>query len=231
MLRLLRALSLLVLLLAPAGLRAQGLNILELYGELQVAQPNGFPAYEIKPSPRGPAASGGLLYGDRARVSVLLDVPRFYLRITDRGDADTANGMVTEMAAWIDSEGAPLVGLSEYGMKDGKPFGGRLRFYSRASGRWNLVTDRVWPRDLDAALCRSEPQEVLEDTAAWEGLGQMVALLPRKGTDIRAWCVGTSPVAGSGAAIVWDSAKSVFTRGAPLKGMPPWERRGERRPL
>lgn len=221
----LSAFLLLALVLVPAAARAQGLNILELYRELQVAQPNGFPTYEIKPSPRGAAASGGLLYGPNARVALALDVPRFYLRITDRGDADTASTMVTEVAAWIDADGAPLVALSEWGVKDARPFGGRLRFYSRASERWNLVTAKVWPGDLDSALCQTEAKEVVEDTAAWEGLGQMVAVLPRTGTDIQAWCVGSSPVAGSGVAMVWDGARGVFTRGPALKGPPPWERR------
>ncbi|MFG1478853.1 hypothetical protein V5F53_09310 [Xanthobacter sp. V4C-4] len=222
---LLSPILLLALVLVPAAARAQGLNILELYRELQVAQPNGFPTYEIKPSPRGPAASGGLLYGERARVALILDVPRFYLRITDQGDAESAQGMVTEVAAWIDADGAPLVGLSEWGVRDGRPFAGRLRFYSRASGRWNLVTAKVWPKDLDQAVCGAEPREVAEDTAAWEGLGQVVALLPRRGTDIQAWCVGSSPVAGTGAAVVWDGGAGRFARGSALTGPPPWDRR------
>ncbi len=215
-------LALLAAFLAPAVAFAQGPDILDLYRELQVAQPNGFPSYEIAASLAGPVASGGLLYGPRARVSLLLDKPRFYLRITDRGDADTADGMVTEMAAWIDAEGSPLVGLSEWGIKGGAPFGGRLRFYSRASGRWNLVTDRVWPQELDATLCRTPPREVQEDTAAWEGLGSVVAVLPRAGTDVSAWCVGESPVAGAGASLLWNSARGSFTRGPALQGAPPW---------
>jgi len=217
-----RALLPLALALAPVAVRAQGPGIVDLYRELQVAQPNGFPAYEITPSPQGPVASGGRLYGERARVSLLLDEPRLYLAIADRGDADSADGMVTEMAVWIDADGAPLAGLSEYGVRGGMPFGGRLRFYSRASGRWNLVTDAVWPGDLDRALCRIEGREVAEDTAGWEGLGQLVAVLPRAGTDIAAWCVGESPVAGTGAAMAWDGARGVFTRGAALRGLPPW---------
>ncbi|WP_454916122.1 hypothetical protein [Xanthobacter sediminis] len=225
-----RAVLLLALLLAPVAVRAQepligeaqAPGIVDLYRELQVAQPNGFPAYEITSAPQGPVASGGLLYGERARVSLLVDGPGLYLAITDRGDADSADGMVTEMAVWIDADGAPLAGLSEYGVRDGTPFAGRLRFYSRASGRWNLVTDTVWPADLDRALCRTDGQEVAEDTAAWEGLGRLVALLPRQGTDIQAWCVGASPVAGTGATLAWDRAKGVFTRGRELPGPPPW---------
>lgn len=221
-----RAILLLALLLAPAGARAQGPSILDLYRELQVAQPNGFPAYEIKLSLRGPVASGGLLYGDRARASVLADGTLLYLRITDRGDADTAAGMVTQMAVWLDAEGAPMAGLSEYGVKDGRPFGGRLRFYSRASGRWNLVTGTVWPEGLDGALCESGAQEVTEETAGWEGLGRLVALLPRQGANVEAWCVGASPRAGTGAVMLWNPAKGVFTRGPQLAGPPPWAQPG-----
>jgi hypothetical protein len=217
-----RLLLLLALLVAPAVGRAQEPDILDLYRELQIAQPNGFPAYEITLSPHGPTASGGLLYGERARVLVLLDVPRFYLRLTDRGDMDRADGMVTEVAAWIDSEGAPLVGLSEVAVRAGRPFAGRLRFYSRASGRWNLVTGQVWPQDLGADLCRGESPEVVEETAAWEGLGPMVALLPRNGTDIQLWCVGSSPVAGVGAAVLWTRATGSFARGPALPGPVPW---------
>lgn len=210
-----------LLLLVPSAAGAQGASILDFYRELQVAQPNGFPTYEIKPSPRGAVATGGLLYGERARVALVLDMARFYLRITDRGDGEGARGMVTEVAAWIDPDGAPLVGLSERGLKDGVPFAGRVRFYSRASGRWNLVTPQVWPA-LDEDLCGTGAEEVLEDTAAWEGLGRVVTLFPRTGTHAQAWCVAPSPAADTGATVVWAADTGRFARGAPLKGPPPW---------
>lgn len=237
---------LLSLLLALALVQATGpagaqqpveLDILQLYQELQVAQPNGFPRYEIAQGPGGGTVTGGILYGPRARLSLVLDQPRAFLRITDRGDADTADAMVTEFAAWLDPDGAPLVALSEWGERRHVPFGGRLRFYSRASGRWNLVTGSAsprptWPVDLDRTLCRIDPAEldempdVAEDTAAWEGLGVLVALLPRSGTDIAVWCVAPSPVAGTGAQMVWDRGAAAFRRGAPLAGPPPWAQTG-----
>lgn len=209
------------LVLAPLAALAQDLDILQLFGELQVAQPNGFPSYEIKETRRGVTASGGSLYGPRARVDVVLDRPHAFLRLTDRGDGDGASTMVTEVAAWIGPEGAPLVGLSEWGAKAGVPFAGRLRFYSRLSGRWNLVTADVWP-SLDMALCGTQPEEVAEDTGAWEGLGRLVALLPRTGTDVAAWCVGPSPRAGTGAMVNWDRTRGTFQRGAALAGPPSW---------
>jgi len=200
---------------------AQVPDLLALYRSLQVAQPSGFPAYELKRRAGKVTASGGVLYGVRARLSVLYDPDSLYLRIDDRGDGDGATPFVTEIAVWLDEEGAPLLGLSERALRDGMPFGGRLRFYSLASGRWNLVTDRVWPV-LDAAVCQTEAQEVEETTAAFEGLGRMVALLPRKGTDAQVWCVGPSPVAGTGATVIWDRAAGRFSRGKPLSGPPPW---------
>ncbi|MFG1400564.1 hypothetical protein [Xanthobacter sediminis] len=209
------------LLAAALPARAQELDILSIYRELQVAQPNGFPAYEIAPSPDGGVRiEDGPQGASRGHPALLLDAMGAFLRVTDGGAGDDA--MVTELAAWIDREGFPLVALSERGVRQGVPFGGRLRFYSRASSRWNLVTDRVWPKDLDFTLCRARGEEVTEETAGWDALGPMVALLPRAGTDIAAWCVGASPVAGTGAAIIWDRTTGTFTRGPALKGAAPW---------
>lgn len=211
-------LALAACLLGPAGGQA---GVLDLYRELQLAQGSGFPAYEIRGAGAKAKASGGILYGPRARLALTLDERNFYLRIDDRGDGDGASPFVTEIAVWFDAEGFPLLGLSERGLKAGVPFAGRVRFYSRASGRWNLVTQKVWPA-LDADLCRTEPQEVEETTAAWEGLGRAVALLPRQGTDPAVWCVGPSPVAGTGLSLVWDRAEGRFRKGEALPGPPPW---------
>lgn len=206
---------------AAGAARAQKMGVLDLYRDLQIAQVNGFPAYEIAGSGTGATASGGLLYGERARLKLTVDEPHFYLRIDDLGDGDGATPFVTEIAVWFDAEGFPLLGLSERGVKAGVPSGGRLRFYSRASGRWNLVTGTVWPA-LDEPLCRTEPQEVDETTAAWEGLGRTVTLLPRVGTDPQVWCVAPSPRAGTGLALVWDRAAARFRQGKALAGPPPW---------
>lgn len=211
---------------ATVPARAQELDILSMYRELQVAQPNGFPAYEIAVSPDGDARiEEGPPGASRGHPALLLDTLGAFMRITGGGGAGD-DTIVTELAAWIDPEGFPLVALSERGVRQGAPFGGRLRFYSRASGRWNLVTERVWPTDLDFALCRTRGEEATEETAGWGALGSVAALLPRAGTDIAAWCVGASPVAGTGAAIVWDRAKGVFTRGPALKGSAPWAAAG-----
>lgn len=218
-----RALRLLALLLglAPAAVLGQGLDVLALYGELQVAQPNGFPHYEVTAGRGGARVSGDSVDGPRTRVDVLLDQPHAFLRLVDRGEGDGARTLVTEVVAWIDPEGAPLVGLSEWGSRGGVPFGGRLRFYSRLSGRWNLVTAQVWP-SLDTPLCGTPPEDVTEEAAGWDGLGALVALLPRTGTDVAAWCVGSSPRAGTGAMVMWERARGVFQRGAALAGPPSW---------
>ncbi|MFG1180026.1 hypothetical protein [Xanthobacter versatilis] len=210
-----------VLLLAGGGVRAEPAGLLALYRELQTAQVNGFPPYEISGSGSAATVSGSILYGDRARLALTLDEANFHLRIDDRGDGEGATPFVTEVAVWFDAEGFPLLGLSERGLKAGVPFAGRMRFYSRASGRWNLVTDQVLP-PLDQDLCRTEPQEVDESTAAWEGLGRVVILLPRRGTDLAAWCVGPSPVAGTGMLLAWDRAQGQFRKGKALAGPPPW---------
>lgn len=210
-----------VLLLAGGGVRAEPRGLLALYRELRTAQVNGFSPYEISGSGKSAMVSGSILYGDRARLALTLDEDNFYLRIDDRGDGEGATPFVTEVAVWFDSEGFPLLGLSERGLKAGVPFAGRVRFYSRLSERWNLVTDTVLPA-LDQDLCRTEPQEVDETTAAWEGLGRVVILLPRRGTDLAAWCVGPSPVAGTGLVLVWDRAQGRFRRGESLAGPPPW---------
>ncbi|MFG1267977.1 hypothetical protein V5F40_08440 [Xanthobacter sp. DSM 14520] len=210
-----------VLLLAGGGVRAEPAGLLALYRELQTAQVNGFPPYEISGSGSAATVSGSILYGDRASLALTLDEANFYLRIDDHGDGEGATPFVTEVAVWFDAEGFPLLGLSERGLKAGVPFAGRMRFYSRASGRWNLVTDKVLP-PLDQDLCRTEPQEVDESTAAWEGLGRVVILLPRRGTDLAAWCVGPSPVAGTGMLLAWDRAQGQFRKGKALAGPPPW---------
>lgn len=210
-----------VLLLAGGGVRAEPAGLLALYRELQTAQVNGFPPYEISGSGSAATVSGSILYGDRASLALTLDEANFYLRIDDRGDGEGATPFVTEVAVWFDAEGFPLLGLSERGLKAGVPFAGRMRFYSRASGRWNLVTDQVLP-PLDQDLCRTEPQEVDESTAAWEGLGRVVILLPRRGTDLAAWCVGPSPVAGTGMLLAWGRAQGQFRKGRALAGPPPW---------
>ncbi|MDI4664615.1 hypothetical protein K9U40_09795 [Xanthobacter autotrophicus] len=214
-----------VMLLASSGTRAEPARLLDFYRELQVAQVNGFSPYEI--SGGGEAAgepatvSGSILYGDRARLALTLDEANFYLRIHDRGDGEGATPFVTEVAVWFDAEGFPLLGLSERGLKAGVPFAGRVRFYSRASGRWNLVTATVLPA-LDRDLCQAEPREVDESTAAWEGLGRVVILLPRRGTDLAAWCVGPGPMAGTGMILTWDRARSRFRKGRALAAPAPW---------
>ncbi|MFG1298709.1 hypothetical protein V5F49_02825 [Xanthobacter sp. V3C-3] len=201
--------------------RAPEDGVLYLFRDLQIAQANGFPDYEIAGEGAAATASGGRLYGPRARITLTLDPATDYLRIDDRGDGDGATPFVTEVAVWFDAEGAPLLGLSERAGRGGVPFGGRVRFYSHASGRWNLVTDRVMPT-LDEPLCHTEPQEVDETTAAFEGLGRAITLLPRRGTDLAVWCVAPSPVAGTGQALVWDRAAGRFRPGAVLPGPPPW---------
>ncbi|MFG1279697.1 hypothetical protein [Xanthobacter autotrophicus] len=210
-----------VLLLAGGGVRAEPAGLLALYRDLQTAQVNGFPPYEISGSGQSATVSGSILYGDRARLALTLDEANFYLRIDDRGDGEGATPFVTEVAVWFDAEGFPLLGLSERGLKSDVPFAGRVRFYSRQSGRWNLVTETVLP-PLDQDLCRTEPQEVEENTAAWEGLGRVVILLPRRGTDLAAWCVGSSPRAGSGMLLAWDRTQGRFRKAGALNGPPPW---------
>lgn len=210
-----------ILLWAGGGARAEPRGLLALYRELQTAQANGFSPYEISGSGKSATVSGSILYGPRARLALTLDEANFYLRIDDRGDGDGASPFVTEVAVWFDAEGFPLLGLSERGLKADVPFAGRVRFYSRLSGRWNLVTDRVLPA-LDQDLCRTEPQEVDETTAAWEGLGRVVILLPRRGTDLAAWCVGPSPAVGTGLVLVWDRAQARFRTAERLAGPPPW---------
>ncbi|MFG1358217.1 hypothetical protein [Xanthobacter pseudotagetidis] len=206
--------------LAPAA-GAQKLDIVDLYREMQVARGAGFPTYEITETNGKATASGGILYGPRARITLTLDRPRFYLRIDDRGDDDGASAFITEFVMWLDREGFPLVGLSERGLKGGVPFAGRVRFYSRASGRWNLVTGEVFPTP-DETVCGTAHEEIDESTSAWEGLGRAVAVLPRAGTDIAVWCVGPSPKAGTGALVEWDRANGRFRNGKALDGPPPW---------
>lgn len=199
--------------------RAQGLDIVDLYHELQVAQPTGFPAYEVVAQDGRVTASGGILFGPRARITVTHDP--LYLRIDDRGDGDEVTPFITEMAVWLDPEGAPLFGLSERVDRGAVPFGSRIRFYSRASGRWNLVTDEVFPSP-DQSVCGLAPEPVEESTAAFESLGRAVALLPRTGTDIAVWCVAPSPAAGTGRMMTWERALGRFRPGAVLSGPPPW---------
>ncbi|WP_024278472.1 hypothetical protein [Xanthobacter sp. 126] len=206
---------------AVGGAEAERDGVLYLFRDLQIAQATGFPDYGISGEGAGATASGGRLYGPRARVTLTLDVPHGYLRIDDRGDGDGATPFVTEVAVWFDREGFPLLGLSERALRGGVPFGGRVRFYSHASGRWNLVTDAVMPSQ-DQSLCRTGPQEVDESTAAFEGLGRAITLLPRQGTDLAVWCVAPSPVAGTGRVLEWDRATAHFTQGQLLPGPPPW---------
>ncbi|MEP9347613.1 hypothetical protein [Xanthobacter sp. KR7-225] len=216
-----RGVLLVALCAVAAGARAQMPDIVDLYREMQIARGEGFPTYELA-EPNGAAtASGGVLYGARARVTVTLDRPRFYLRIDDAGDAEGATGFVTEFVMWLDPEGFPLVGLSERAVTAGIPRAGRLRFYSRASDRWNLVTREVFPA-LDLSVCGTRPPDVDESTTAWAGLGQAVALLPRTGTDIEIWCVGESPVAGTGRRVEWDRLRGRFAASERLAGPPPW---------
>ncbi len=202
--------------------RPQGLDIVDLYRELQVAQPTGFPRYELRVGPKGVHASGGILYGPRARVGVTLDRGHYFLKFEDRGASDEVEPFVTEFAMWLDKDGAPLVGLSEYALKGGMPFGGRIRFYSRLSGRWNMVTREVWP-SLDQPLCGTEPEELDETTAAFENLGRAIAYLPRLGTAVEVWCVPPSPKAGSGERLDFAREEGRFRRGATLAPPPPWE--------
>ncbi|MEP9356570.1 hypothetical protein ABLE93_23815 [Xanthobacter sp. KR7-65] len=213
------AAALVVAPVAAAG--AARANVLDLFRDLQIAQSDGFPDYEIRGQGVGATAFGGRLYGPLARVTLTLDVAQGYLRIDDRGDGDGAAHFVTEVAVWLDREGFPLLGLSERALRGGVPFGGRVRFYSHASGQWTLVTDRVMPPQ-DESLCRTEAQEVEESTAAFEGLGRAITLLPRQGTDLAVWCVVPSPVAGTGRALAWDRATARFTEGQRLPGPPPW---------
>jgi len=210
-----------VLLFACASAAAQPVGLLALYREMQVAQGDGFSPYEISGAGTGARVSGSTLYGSAARLALTLDEANFYLRIDDRGDADGAKPFVTEVAVWFDADGFPLLGLSERGLKGEVPFAGRVRFYSRASGRWNLVTGKVLPA-LDEGLCRTARQEVEETTSAWEGLGRAITLLPRRGTDLEVWCVAPSPAAGTGLALVWDRAAGMFREGKALAGPPPW---------
>ena len=216
-----RGVLLVALCAGAAGARAQMPDILDLYREMQIARGDGFPTYEITEQDGAATASGGVLYGARARVAATLDRPQFYLRIDDAGDGEGASSFVTEFVMWLDPEGFPLVGLSERAVTAGTPFAGRLRFYSRASDRWNLVTREVFPA-LDERVCGTPPQDVDESTTAWEGLGEAVALLPRTGTDIEFWCVGKSPAAGTGMRVQWDRLRGRFTASERLAGPPPW---------
>lgn len=210
-----------LLLFAGGSAAAQPVGLLALYREMQIAQGDGFSPYEIEGAGKGARVSRSTLYGPAARLALTLDEANFYLRIDDRGDADGAKPFVTEVAVWFDADGFALLGLSERGLKGSVPFAGRVRFYSRASGRWNLVTDKVMPV-LDEEVCQTEHQQVDETTAAWEGLGRAINLLPRRGTDLEVWCVAPSPVAGTGIALVWDRAAGAFRRGHALAGPPPW---------
>lgn len=209
---------------APAAVGDAGArrdDVLFLFRDLQIAQANGFPDYEITGEGAGATASAGRLYGPPARVTLTLDIPHGYLRIDDRGDGDGATPFVTEVAVWFDQEGFPLVGLSERALRGGVPFGGRVRFYSHASGRWNLVTDTVMPSQ-DESLCHTEPQDVDETTAAFEGLGRAITLLPRQGTDLAVWCVAPSQVDGTGRVLEWNRSAGRFAQGQILPGPPPW---------
>ena len=155
------ALAVSLLLSAVVPTQAQYLDILDLYHELQVAQPNGFPAYELDERDGPLVSSGPSLFAPDGHVTARTDEARLYLRIDDEGGS--AQDFVTEIAVWLDPEGAPLLGLSERMLKDGAPPGGRLRFYSRASGRWNLVTDQVLPSPA-ARVCHTAAVPVDEST-------------------------------------------------------------------
>lgn len=203
--------------LLPA--QAQYLDVLDLYHELQVAQPNGFPAYELDERDGAPVSAGPSLFGAEGRVSARIDEAQLHLRIYDEGKA--GDDFVTEVAVWLDREGAPLLGLSERRLKEGVPTGGRVRFYSRASGRWNLVTAEVLPSP-EANVCEAAETPVDESTAGFAGLGPAVVLLPRDGVDLEVWCLSPSAAAGTGREMIWKSALGRFERGPRLAGAPPW---------
>lgn len=199
--------------------RAQLLDVLDIYHELQVAQPNGFPAYDVVERDGVLASTGPSLFGPEGRLYMRMDKGRLFLRIDDEGEG--GEDFVTEIAVWLDPEGAPLLGLSERDERAGIPQGGRVRFYSRASSRWNLVTDQVLPSP-EAAVCGTPKVPVDESTAGLKGLGTAVVLLPPTGTDLEVWCLAPGPDAGTGRMMTWERDSGRFHEGAVIAGPPPW---------
>lgn len=213
--------------LLPLPVLGQEETILDLYRELQTAQPNGVPAYEITPDERGKNAVRILFPADpAARLEAEYDARLDYLRITRHETGKGANQThsasareVLEAALWLDAEGAPLLGLSERRLLGDVPESGRLRFFSRASGRWNAVTGNVAPA-LSSAIC-GKADGVVDDEAIEPNL-PVAAFLPLQDTQISLWCLPQGLSSGRGVALVWNVEKSLFETSPLPAGPAPW---------
>ncbi|MGE4373029.1 MAG: hypothetical protein AB7E29_09055 [Xanthobacter sp.] len=199
-----------LVLLLPHPVRAE--DVVDLYEELKLAQPIAVPPYEL------PQAEEGL--AEAQAVDVMHDTGHDFLRIT-RHLADEREDVI-ELALWLDAEGAPLLGLSERQVEKGVPVLGRVRFYSRASGRWNLVTPQTLP-DVSASLCKLPPSakdRLPED----EPFRPIAFVLPQQGADLQVWCLRDAPAAGQAMWLRWNGAQADFSPGPALKGAPPWQK-------
>lgn len=213
--------------LLPLPAFAQDATILDLYRELQIAQPNAVPPYEITPDARGKNAVRILLpSAPTARIEAEYDAQLDFLRITRREEGEGKDEKrarpisdVLEMALWLDAEGAPLLGLSERRLRENVPVAGRLRFFSRASGRWNVVTADVAPA-LSSAIC-GKPEGVVDDEAA-EATQPVAAYLPLQDTRISIWCLPPGASARRGITLDWNAGQGVFERGGLSDAPAPW---------
>ncbi|MGQ3674647.1 hypothetical protein ACT6QH_03990 [Xanthobacter sp. TB0139] len=193
-------------------------DVVDLYEELKLAQPIAVPSYEL------PQAAEGL--PEALAVNVLHDAGHDFLRITRQRGGGWED--VIELALWLDDEGAPLLGLSERQVEKGVPVLGRLRFYSKASGRWNLVTPQTVP-DASVSLCKLPPpaKDQLPEDAPFRPMG---FLLPQQGADLQVWCLHDAPAAGRGVWLRWNGAQADFSFGPALIGSPPWRKVGATQP-
>ncbi len=215
------------LLLLPVPAVAQDETILDLYRELQIAQPNSVPAYEITPDERGKNAVRIRFPADPAAPIEAEYEPRLdYLRITRLATGEGHDEKpgphirdVLEVALWLDAEGAPLLGLSERRLSDDVPVSGRLRFFSRASGRWNAVTGDVAPV-LSSAIC-GKSDGVVDDEAI-EATQPVAAFLPLQDTQVSLWCLPQGLPSGRGIALRWNVEKGLFEPNLLPAGPVPW---------
>ncbi len=217
----------LVLMVLPMPALAQEETILDLYRELRIAQPNAVPAYEITPDERGKNTVRILFPAEpAARLEAEYDARLDFLRIirlppvmgNDQTSGDHIR-YVLEVALWLDAEGAPLLGLSERRLQGDDPVSGRLRFFSRASGRWNAVTGDVAPV-LSSTLC-GKPDGVVDDEAV-EANQPVMAYLPLKDAQVSLWCLPQGLTSGRGLTLVWNAGKGIFESGPLQAGPAPW---------